>query len=180
MIILLTCYYIRCLAVHELNKAFCDTGGFTCQVLPPQVLVALSDALGIFLKPVVWMCLSLEGWSHRDGRTEATFTHIDESSSQWDIAFCTQSQLAVRKLRQLQAYVFSTSLYSLIPTHRHTHTHPYTPPHTYLFIIFMHTYAYLKTPHRTCDCSKTILYSYEKVSALSGSPSISLIWIQNN
>ena len=104
----------------------------------PCVVHAVSNTF--LSKLVVWLCLSVEGWSHRDSPTEATSTHIDDGSSQCDIAFTHTISISCES-RQLVAYVFPTSLFLFPHTHTHTHTHPCKPPHTYLFIIFRHTYT---------------------------------------
>ena len=130
----------------------------------PCVVHAVSNTF--LSKLVVWLCLSVEGWSHRDSPTEATSTHIDDGSSQCDIAFTHTISISCES-RQLVAYVFPTSLFLFPHTHTHTHTHTPVNPRilTYLSSSGTHTRA-VKTPHRTRDCSKTILYSYEQVSAL--------------
>lgn len=145
---------------------FCHTAGFRC---PPQhththaccVLIALPDPLAVSLKPVVWMCLSLEGCSHRDSLTEATFSHIDDSGSQRRVAFYTRSQLAAPE--PTAATICMCCRHPRFP-HACRHAQPHATPRTYLFIILTRTRMHTpKTPHRTCDCNKTILYSYEIV-----------------
>lgn len=130
-------------------------------------LVSFSSPHGMAVSP--WWMIP-QGQSHRGH----TATHIDEVSSHCDIAFIHTVSISCGKKKQdrWKCTFCSTSLFFLMP-----HTRIHTQPHilTYLSSSCTHTRT-LKTPHRTRDCSSTILYSYERVSPLS----ISLIWIQNN
>lgn len=113
-----------------------------------------------FSKPAVWMRLHPDEGSRRAAHTDVVSSHRDIS---------THDHSWFQELKQLQDCLF----YIL---HDSTHTHIHARPHilNYLSSACTHTPT-LKVPHKTCDCSSTVLYSYERVSVLSISLSISLI-----
>lgn len=162
----------RLILYRMLTKDSCDAAALIASFL--HMLATLSCALGIFLKPLVW--ISLERWSPR-GHSHRGHIHM-----RWrelpSVRCClfALSQLAVRNRMLSARFFWYSSLfpyYRLIPEHiPPTHTHILT----YLSFSCTHRHI-LKTPHRTCDCCKTILYLDERISARFWfSPFLS--WIQ--
>ena len=115
--------------------------------------------------PMCWLiCLLCLVSSHgsvslMDEPTEAT--HIDEVSSEHAIGFIHTFSISGEK-QAVGSFVDISVLPDLLIPYS---THINTPPHilTYLSSSCTHT---LKTPHRSLDCSSTVLYSCERISPL--------------
>lgn len=146
---------------HELDKALCDHS--SVRVSPPLCWSCCLMCLSCFIQSLWCGCVSVLK-DNPTGRVprrphphilmmvafSGTFTHTIsiscEKADSWKL-------------------MFSLHLSSCSFPHTHTHT-PVNPRIlTYLSSSGTHTCT-VKTPHRTRDCSKTILYSYEQVSAL--------------
>lgn len=88
---------------------------------------------------MVWRwCLNLDEWSHRDSPTEATSTHIDEASSQCDIAFIHTVSVSREKASCKRMFALHFSSSSILHT---THTSLLTP--TYLLIYHLHAHIHV-------------------------------------
>lgn len=113
-----------------------------------------------------WMCL------HPDDPLGHSHTYWCSLLPRWDF---TPSQFVLRILA-------ATILRLLYVLHLSRATHIPAQPHilNYLSSSGTHTHTYSEAPHRTPDCSNTVLYSYERASAVPIPLSISLIWMQNS
>ena len=144
VIALLTCHFIMCLAVLELDKAVSvTTAWFRCQDNPtPMCWLYCLMRLVSFQSPWYGCVPPLKDDPSGTVPQRPPPHILMRVALSVTLLFCTQSQLAVRKSAVASVCFLSIPLLLHSFKHTHTHTLPYTPPHTYLFIIFMHTYTY--------------------------------------
>lgn len=165
-----------CLAALVLNTAWRDTAGETTprtasketggqwrQCWPDHHTLSMSSG-----GPSARMCLL------RERLIPAGRSHGGHVHTYWWAGFSATCRL-VRTI-SISRETRRQHMFSLRPCASPI-TPPTHPPHslTYLFIALArthtrsgtHSHPHSKTPHRTRDCSKTTLYSYEEASALS-------------
>lgn len=150
-----------------------ETGGQCWQCWPDHHTLSMSSG-----GPSAWMCPRRKGWSRWDVRTEATFTHIDERSSQRHVALYAQSQLATRRAD-------STCFLCVPPPHPlhppptlHTHLLTYLLPSRAHTRVQAHTHTHTPRLPTGPVIAVRLLCIHTRKPRLS--LSVSLIWIQNN
>lgn len=137
------CHSSCALQYMKWKKLSVTTAWYRCW--QPPLVVIPSDALGVSIKPVVWMCLRLEGWSHRDSPTEATSTHTDEGSSQCDISFSHAISISCKKADTV-ANVHFLHIAFLSHIQAHTHTSAHIPIYLLIYHLHVHVHVLRRLP----------------------------------